>query len=254
MASISKSSNGHRTIQFIDNDSNRTRRTIRLGKCTDRQALAYKIKIEALIAAKIHNAAADDEVSRWLVACDETMHGRIAAAGLCQPRGSLSVRGFIDDFLARRTDLKPRTIINLQQTRRHLLAFIDGSRSMRNITPADAEDFRLHLRRAKPKPEVLEQLSGAGLGDNTARRLLGRCRQLFTAAIRRGVASSNPFADIECKVQANPERFYFLSRADAARINDACPDATWRLIFALARYGGLRTPSETLALTWSDID
>ena len=35
---------------------------------------------------------------------------------------------------------------------------------------------------------------------------------------------------------------------------DACPDAQWRLIFALARYGPLRCPSEVLELKWSDID
>jgi len=34
---------------------------------------------------------------------------------------------------------------------------------------------------------------------------------------------------------------------------DACPDAEWRLIFALARLGGLRVPSEILCLTWGDI-
>jgi len=35
---------------------------------------------------------------------------------------------------------------------------------------------------------------------------------------------------------------------------DACPDAEWRLIFALSRFGGLRCPSEHLALTWGDVD
>ena len=35
---------------------------------------------------------------------------------------------------------------------------------------------------------------------------------------------------------------------------DACPDAQWHLIFALARYGALRCPSEILELKWSDID
>jgi len=34
---------------------------------------------------------------------------------------------------------------------------------------------------------------------------------------------------------------------------DACPDAEWRLIFALARLGGLRVPLEILGLTWGDI-
>ncbi len=35
---------------------------------------------------------------------------------------------------------------------------------------------------------------------------------------------------------------------------DACPDTEWRLIFALARFGSLRCPSELIALGWSDID
>lgn len=38
------------------------------------------------------------------------------------------------------------------------------------------------------------------------------------------------------------------------KVLDACPDAEWRLIFALSRFGGLRRPSEHLAMTWSDVD
>jgi hypothetical protein len=34
----------------------------------------------------------------------------------------------------------------------------------------------------------------------------------------------------------------------------ACPDHEWRLLLALARYGGLRTPSEPLALEWTDVN
>jgi hypothetical protein len=34
----------------------------------------------------------------------------------------------------------------------------------------------------------------------------------------------------------------------------ACPDAQWRLLVALARYGGVRTPSESLAIEWSHVD
>ena len=35
---------------------------------------------------------------------------------------------------------------------------------------------------------------------------------------------------------------------------EACPDAEWRLLFALSRFGGLRCPSEHLGLRWGDID
>lgn len=33
----------------------------------------------------------------------------------------------------------------------------------------------------------------------------------------------------------------------------ACPDAEWALLFGLARYAGLRVPSETHRLTWADV-
>ena len=35
---------------------------------------------------------------------------------------------------------------------------------------------------------------------------------------------------------------------------DNCPDAQWRLLFALSRFGGLRCPSEHLGLRWGDVD
>ena len=35
---------------------------------------------------------------------------------------------------------------------------------------------------------------------------------------------------------------------------EAAPDASWRLLIALSRFGGLRIPSEVRELRWSDID
>ena len=55
-------------------------------------------------------------------------------------------------------------------------------------------------------------------------------------------------------VRANRERDHFVTRDDAAKVLEACRDAQWRLIYALSRYGGLRCPSEHLALRWNEID
>ncbi len=52
----------------------------------------------------------------------------------------------------------------------------------------------------------------------------------------------------------NTARAFYVTREATEKIIAACPDAEWRLIVALARYGGLRTPSETFALTWADVD
>ena len=55
-------------------------------------------------------------------------------------------------------------------------------------------------------------------------------------------------------VRSNRSRDYFVTRKEAAAVLKACPDAQWKLLFALSRYGGLRCPSEHLALRWGDVD
>jgi integrase len=49
------------------------------------------------------------------------------------------------------------------------------------------------------------------------------------------------------------ERQRFITREVTSRILDKC-DPTWKVIVALARYGGLRCPSEVLSLRWDGID
>ncbi len=49
-------------------------------------------------------------------------------------------------------------------------------------------------------------------------------------------------------------RQHFIDRDVIRRVIDAAPDAEWRLLIALSRYGGLRCPSEHMALTWADVD
>ena len=57
-----------------------------------------------------------------------------------------------------------------------------------------------------------------------------------------------------CGVRENKARMYYVTREEAQKVLDACPDAQWRLLFALSRFGGLRCPSEHLGLRWGDVD
>ena len=79
-------------------------------------------------------------------------------------------------------------------------------------------------------------------------------KQFFHAARRAELVQKSPFDGVKAGTMANPERLYFLTHEDAQKVIAACPDAEWRVIVALARYGGLRCPSEVLGLTWADID
>lgn len=242
MASIGQETNGRRRILFVA--ANGQRKTVRLGKVSQRDAEQVCRHIEALVASTIHGQAMPRETAVWLKGVGDKLHDRLARVGLAEPRaeaGSDKLIGFVDRYIESRTDAKPRTIISLRQTRRELLAHFGKDRTLASITAGDADAFRLALLARK-------------LADNTVRRFCGRARQFFRAAMRLEMIERDPFAGIKCAVGANPSRLYFVTREEAGKVLDACPNAEWRLIFALSRYGGLRCPSEHMALRWGDIN
>ena len=81
------------------------------------------------------------------------------------------------------------------------------------------------------------------------RRWVGR-----EVAKRRHLVTENPFEHIKGTVRGNPAKRVFVSGADVMKVIDAAPDPQWKLLIALARWGGLRVASEPLALTWRDVD
>ncbi|NOY41263.1 MAG: site-specific integrase [Planctomycetes bacterium] len=93
-----------------------------------------------------------------------------------------------------------------------------------------------------------------GLASATVGREVKRARQFFRVAVRRKLITENPFTEVAAPAQVNTSRGHFVTREVAEKVLAACPDNEWRLIVALSRFGGLRCPSEHLALRWGDID
>lgn len=148
---------------------------------------------------------------------------------------------FLDKYIAGRKDLAPASRVSMTQTRNRLVSFFGATRSLDKITPGDADDFSHWLH--------------ANLGDNTARRTLGRAKQFFRAAQRKRLISNDPLAELRgTSVRPNSTREFSVGRDLTDRIMEACHTNRWQLVLALARYGGLRVPSELHRLTWHDID
>jgi integrase len=218
------------------------RRAIRLGRVTKRQAEAFRARLESVIASR-STGYADPEDARWLAGLDDRAHAKLVAAGLASPRlavGATTLGPFVDAYMAGRTDVKGSTKICMGQARRRLVEFFGPARPLANITEGDAEEYARWLA---------ERVS-----TNTARRLAGRAKQFFRFAVRKKAIPSNPFDDLKTNVGSNPERVHYITRDVATTVLAACPDAEWRLLFALSRYGGLRCPSEHLLLRWADVD
>jgi integrase len=240
MASISTAKGGLRTVQFVDPIDGK-RRSIRLGKTSMRLAGEIKIKVEHLVAAKASNTPVEPALSQWLDGILDDLHSKLASVGLVAERNGALLGSFLKTYVASRTDVKPRTTINLNATRTRLVDFFGEGRSLRTITEADADAFLVWMKAEEYAPA-------------TTGRTIKRCRQFFKAAVRQKLLLANPFADVKAPSMVNATRTFFITEAMARNVLDACPDAEWRLLFALSRYGGLRCPSEHLHLTWADVD
>jgi integrase len=241
VASISRGPNGRRTIQFTGPDGRR--KTLRLGKCSQRAAESVKAKVEALVAADLARVAVDNETARWLGEVGAELHGKLVAVGLVKARLEPApvLKDFLDAFIAGRTDFKPNTVRNCRTEANALVAYFGPDRRLRDIVPGDVDDFIVWLK-------------AQGLANATLGRRLKRCKQFFRAALRKKMIAENPFADVKPPAQTNEARKFFVTADATEKLLAACPDAQWRLIVALSRFGGLRCPSETMALTWGDVD
>jgi integrase len=240
MASISTAANGLKTVQFVGAD--RRRRTVRLGKVPVKTAEEVCRRIQYLASAIAMDVATDPDTALWVSKISDKLHGRLAAVGLVGPRLRVTntLKAFLDGYIAGRTDIKPRTKINLEACAARLIEYFTLGKSLANIKPGDADDFCAWLR--------------TRYAQATAARTIKRAKQFFTAALRKGIVASNPFADCKAGHQHNKARAFFVSQDAAAKVLEACPDGQWRLMFALARYGGLRCPSEILNLERADIN
>jgi integrase len=242
MASISHDKKtGLRTIQFSDKDGRR--RSIRLGKVSHKTAVEIRLKVEKLNAAAIAGAAADDETARWVAERGDVLAEKLANVGLMQSRarGSRHLGEYLDQYIRGRTDHKPNTARNIDQARRAMVAFFGADLPIEKINAADAERWRNGLRSQGYKPATVSSH-------------VKRAKMMFQHAVDGELIQRNPFAKLKPGQQLDKSREVFVSQETIQAVIDAAPDAEWRLIIALARFGGLRCPSEVLALEWGWID
>jgi len=161
---------------------------------------------------------------------------------LISKRQQATLQAFLDNYVKGRSDWKGSTATVYGHTRRCLIEYFGAEKPLHKITADDAAQWRAWLT------------SDQKLSDNTIRRRSGIAKQFFRQAVRQKLIQESPFVDLVAAMRRNEKRYYLISRKEAQRVLDACPDAQWRLLFALSRFGGLRCPSEHLGLRWGDVN
>jgi hypothetical protein len=98
---------------------------------------------------------------------------KLAAVGLIPRRGTVTLDSFIRVYVeSRQADLKPRTLMKLRTTHHAMVGFYGADRNLRDITPGDADEWRLHML-------------NEGLTENTVRKHVSIAKQFFDSAVRK---------------------------------------------------------------------
>jgi integrase len=242
MASIAREKNGNRRILFVAPDG--PRKTIRLGKVSQRTAEGIKYRVEQLLEALRFNRTLEGDLAEWVLGLDLDFAKKLARVGLIpdpEARPTATLGEFLKTYMDSRADLKPATKVVRGQVVRDLNEFFGESCDVRGISPGQADDFK-------------QWLVGRKLAPTTIHKRLQNARSFFHAMRRRKLIRENPFDGVKSAATGIKDRQRFVTRAEIAQVLEACPDHHWRAIVALSRYGGLRCPSEVLSLRWQDVD
>lgn len=257
MASVSKDAKGYRVLFFTPDGK---RKAIRLTGYTKAKAVQVGRHIDELVTARTSAQPVDRQTALWLSDIGEKLHAKLLNAGLVEERDSTAEHEqlfleFVDDFIkegktAQGNKAANQTVAKWKTVRSHLKPHFK-ERTLKSLTPVDARKFREALQthrfaRTEDNPD------GRPLTENAIRKIIGNTKVMLNSAKRLGLIDRNPFEFEVSSVRPNRSRDFYVTPKMAEQILEACPDAQWRLMFALWRLAGLRK-MEIFALRWEHV-
>ena len=132
-----------------------------------------------------------------------------------------------------------------------LVAHLGAHKRLDEVTDADARSFVAYL-------ESLRKGDGVAHSSSSINRDLRDAHRIWAIAIEARLTTTNPFASRAAKEGRQKHRVgvafsRYVPLDEFAGILKACPNESWRLVFNLARLGGLRA-NEIHRADWSDVD
>jgi len=217
------------------------RHTLRLKKVPVSVAKQIADKIEQIVNCKKYGINPPPELIDWLNKVDVEFYERLAGFGIVEGKRKLTVGEFVDRLLEKkRNEIGRSNFFNWKKVC-ELLKQKHANLPLSEFTIQHAQ-------------QIYEALKQQNLRTTSIAKKISICRSIFREAIHQKLITENPFQLIKVKAILSDERKKYVSIEDIEHVIDVVPNAYWKLLIALARFAGLRTPSESLMLKWSDID
>ena len=253
MASLSRKKCGGYELQFT---IKKHRKTVFLGAISQGDAESYRDRVAAIVRAHNLEQPLTKADQKWLASLPDSVYEKLAQRGLVEsrivekaPENRLST--LLIAFRSKKVaeGVKPKTLVRIDQVAKSLKSFFPRDPLIADIDHEQARAWQDWMR------ESGNQKSETGtLAPNTVHRRTGNAREAFKYAITKGWIRENPFSELTVTVRANDKRKVHVSLELSEQVMKCLPNLQWRLVFALARYAGLRCPSEVRELKWSDVD
>ncbi len=241
MASLSKEITKKGTafrIQF--EDAGNQRRSIRLGVVPEKHAKLFCSRVEEIVSCQLSGLTPSRETSVWIGDLSDKIYEKLSGVGLVPPRRTTEIDAYIRTFIARHQDIKPGTRTRWNLDRKKLIGFFGTERRADTVTRQEANEYKQYLFKKKHARATIS-------------KFLSNARMFFSAMLADGLIRSNPFDGVTVTAVVNESRNVHVPSDVIDKVMETAPDVDWRIIIALSRFGGLRSPSEVLSLKWENV-
>jgi integrase len=197
--------------------------------------------LEALKVAAETASPPSADAMKWARSVDARIQKQLAKWGLIASASSELPRdlaGWLDYYVAEvagATSTKTRW----KNVASKLKSQFPAGTTLISVTAGDADRISRWLR--------------SSFSESHAGKTLSDMRQAFEAAMRNNLITANPFAEVNTRAKHDKAREHYIDVSTIDTILDHA-DPYYAAIIALARFGGLRVPSEPLGLLWTHID
>ncbi|MFM8216959.1 MAG: tyrosine-type recombinase/integrase, partial [Pirellula sp.] len=239
MASITTANSGSKRALFYD--ETKTRRTVYLGRVSDKEAETIRRRIEGILSSKILGSPMAQDDAAWL-AKSPALREKLIAVGLVEPEPIPekviipTLDAFLNGYIKRHgKSRKPATVAVWKQVVANLKEYMPEGIRINQITAGHAKEFH-------------EKLKARGMATTTIHKRIQFARQFTHDAVDWKIIEENPFLTVKTQNSSVKVNEFVPREVVDKLMKKANP--VWQVILGLSRYGGLRTPSETLSLRW----
>jgi integrase len=223
---------------------------------TRADAKTITTRVERLSVAHHSKTCVQTEVASWVATIPDALHDRLTELGLTERRQQtipvtvVTVTDLITKFVAsKRPSIEQSSVDRMQGELTRFAGWAGGETDITTFTAGSARDLQGWLS---------ENIKSEA-GQRTCARYV---KAAFSYAVDHQWLPRNPFVKLKSSAlpsvrehYVDPQQAELVLAAIEKRFGTNTKEGVqWQTLFGLARYAGLRTHSETHAITWRNVD